>query len=194
MNTRRKIFGLALAAWLGGAALASPALADEQKSARPPYGPHHGMMMGGWGGYGMMGPGMMGPGMMMGGYGMMGGWGLDGPWGPELNLTDAQKKKVEALYAESREAGRGDWQAMYEAHQKMQAAMSGDKVDRAAATAAYRQMSEAMGRYMERTLDFREKLDGVLTDKQRETLREWQRTGWGCGAGPGPGPGRMMGR
>src|SRR5574337_741549 len=85
MNTRRKIFGLALAAWLGGAALASPALADEPKSARPPYGPYHGMMMVGYGGYGMMGPGMMGPGMMMGGYGMMGGWGLDGPWGPELN-------------------------------------------------------------------------------------------------------------
>ena len=76
----------------------------------------------------------------------------------------------------------------------MYAAMSGDKVDRAAATAAYRQMSEAMAQHMERVLDFREKLDGVLTDKQRETLREWQRTGWGCGMGPGSGPGRMRGR
>jgi Spy/CpxP family protein refolding chaperone len=188
MNTCRKIKGLTLAALLGGAMVGSPAFADEQKYAGPPGGGYHGMMMGGYG--------MMGPGMMMGdwGMGMMGGWGADGPWGPapELGLSDEQKKKIDALATAAREAGRADWQAMWEARQKMHTAMSGDKVDRAAATAAFRQMNEAMTRQMERSLDFREKVDAVLTDKQRATLRDWHRAGGGCG--PGPGPGRMMGR
>ena len=98
--------------------------------------------------------------------------------------------------AEAQEASRADWQAMNEAHLRMHATMGADKVDRAATMAAYRQMQELMSRQMERNLDFREKFDAVLTDKQRETLRERRRQSWGCGSGMGPGmgPGGMMGR
>jgi Spy/CpxP family protein refolding chaperone len=139
---------------------------------------------------------MMGPGMG-GGYGMMGGWAFGSPWGPapELGLSDAQRKQIDTLVAASRDTARGDWQSMNEVHQKMAAAMGGARVDRAAATAAYRQMSDVMARQFERSLALREKIDAVLSDEQRAKLRELEQTGSGCGPNGGqmpmPGPGHM---
>ncbi|MBL8446026.1 MAG: Spy/CpxP family protein refolding chaperone [Zoogloeaceae bacterium] len=136
---------------------------------------------------------MMGPGMMMG-PDIMGGWGVGGPWIADLGLSDTQKKKVDALAAEAQEASRADWQAMNEAHLRMQAALNGERTDRGTAMAAYRQMQEAMAHHLERNLDLREKLDAVLTDRQRDILQERRRQGCGMGMGPGMRPGGGMGR
>jgi hypothetical protein len=83
----------------------------------PGYGPGYGMgygmgpgMMGGYGpGYGM------GPGMMWGngGYGGCGGYGYG--YGPNaLNLTDAQRAKIEKIQSE---ASRSQWEIMNKMHE-----------------------------------------------------------------------------
>ena len=83
------------------------------------YGPGYGMgpgMMGGYGpGYGM-GPGMMGgygPGYGMG-PGMMGGCGGYGYGYNALNLTDAQREKIQKI---QEEAARSQWEVMNKMHE-----------------------------------------------------------------------------
>lgn len=190
MSIGNRIAGVAAAVALVGM-IHSPAVRAERDDSGSQGGfwaGHHGMM----GGYGY-GPGMMGgygPGYgMMGGWGMgpgmMGGWGPEDGWGPELGLSDSQRKKLETIQSEARQAGSADWKAMAEVHQKMYAATHGAKLDRAAAKAAFGQMSALVAKQFERSLDLQEKVDAVLTDKQREALRSG-----GCGGVPG----RMMDR
>jgi Spy/CpxP family protein refolding chaperone len=123
---------IAVIAGVGLAALAAPSFADSSTDYPPMmrgYGPGYGMgpgMMGGYGqgygpGYGM-GPGMMGgygpgygmgPGMMWGngGYGGCGGYG----YGLNaLNLSDAQRAKIEKIQSE---ASRSQWEIMNKMHE-----------------------------------------------------------------------------
>lgn len=184
MTIGKRLAGLAATMALVGMIHSPSALADKDDYASQGgyWAGHHGMMGGHGYGPGMMGGDHPGYGMMMGGWGM--GPGMMEGWGPDLGLSDDQRKKLEAIQSEAGKAGSADWKAMAEARQKMYAATHGAKLDRAAAKAAYGQMSALMARQFERSLDLQEKVDAVLTDKQREALRSWG----GCGAGPGSGP------
>jgi Spy/CpxP family protein refolding chaperone len=133
---------VALIAGAGLVAFAAPSFADSPEDYPPMmrgYGPGYGMgpgMMGGYGpgsqygrgygpGYGM-GPGMMGgygmgPWMMRGygpGYGMwpgmMGGCGGYGYGYNTLNLTDAQRAKIEKI---QEDAARSQWEIMNKMHE-----------------------------------------------------------------------------
>ena len=105
---------IAVIAGVGLAALAAPSFADSSTDYPPMmrgYGPGYGMgpgMMGGYGpGYGM------GPGMMWGngGYGGCGGYG----YGLNaLNLSDAQRAKIEKIQSE---ASRSQWEIMNKMHE-----------------------------------------------------------------------------
>lgn len=133
--TARKAL-VALIAGVGLAAVAAPGFAQSGTDYPPMmggYGPGYGMgpgMMGGYGygpGYGM-GPGMMrgygpgygmGPGMMRGygmGYGM--GPGMTGGCGGygynALNLTDAQREKIQKI---QQEAAQAQWEIMSKMHE-----------------------------------------------------------------------------
>jgi len=126
---------VALVAGIGLAAVAAPGFAQSGADYPPMmggYGPGYGMgpgMMGGYGpgyygrgygpGYGM-GPGMMrgyGPGYGMGygmGPGMMGGCGGYGYGYNALNLTDAQREKIQKI---QQEAAQSQWEIMNKMHE-----------------------------------------------------------------------------
>ncbi|MCZ7566070.1 MAG: Spy/CpxP family protein refolding chaperone [Burkholderiales bacterium] len=164
------------------------------------YSPDCGMgpgMMGGYGpGSGGMGPGMMGG--MMGpgvtGYGMMGGYGpgygmgpgmMGGMMGPgmtgsgmmgplwSLDLSDAQRAQISKIHDEVR---RKNWDVlgkMQDEQAKLRDAYATGKRDRAAILGAYKRIGELRLQRIENALDAREKLEGVLTQEQREQLRRW---------------------
>lgn len=147
----------------------------------PGYGMGPGMMGGGGGGYGPgygMGPGMMGggtgPGMMGGGMmggGMMGG-GMGGLW--RLDLTDTQRQQVLKVQDELR---RKNWDLLgkqQDEQAKLRDAYLGSgKRDRAAIVAAYKRIGELRVQRIENSLDAAEKIEGVLTQQQRDQLKGW---------------------
>ncbi len=178
---KRKLVGAAVAA---AAILAGTALGQG-------YGPGYGMgpgMMGGGGygpGYGM-GPGMMGgggygpgygmgPGMMGGGGygpgqgmgpGMMGGGGY-GPGFAALNLTDDQRKRIDAI---QEEVWRKQGELMGAMHAQSLRMYDFGKADDAAARKAFDAMAAAHKQMFETRLDARKRIDAVLTPEQRKQL------------------------
>lgn len=167
----------------------------------PGYGPGYGMgpgmmgpgMMGGYGpGYGM-GPGMMGPGYGYGhhmgpgggygrGYGM--GPGMMGGYGPggygmfgQLNLTSEQWSKINAIHDEF---GKKQWELggrMRDEAFKLRRLMTAEERDRNAINEQYKKLQDLRQQRFEARLDAREKIDGVLTDEQKQQLRRfspWQ--------------------
>lgn len=137
----------------------------------PGYGPGGGMgpgmMDGGGMGPGMMGGGGMGPGMM--GGGMMGG-GMGALW--QLDLSDAQRQQVLKIQDELR---RKNWDLLgktQDEQAKLRDAYFGSaKRDRAAIVAAYKRIGELRVQRIENSLDAIEKVEGVLTPQQRESLK-----------------------
>ena len=174
----------ALALTLGGAP--TPLLAAQAQTPPPPadgygYGIGPGMMGGGYGGWGM-GPGMMGGyGMgsgMMGGYGgpgMRGGHG----WSKWLDLTDAQRSKVNKIQDEARKARWALMGTMMDEQARLRDLYLAPKQDEAAIKATY----QALGKLHEQMFDIsaraQERMDAVLTQEQREKLRRYWRRGCG---------------
>jgi Spy/CpxP family protein refolding chaperone len=160
----------------------------------PGYGP--GRMYGPGGGYGPggygMGPGMMyGPGMMgmMGGYGMGpammgGGYGM-GPgtmrgWAMAyLDLTDDQQSKIEKLGDELRHKQWDLVGKMMDEQAKLRDLYGAPKFDRNAIAAAYKRIGELRQQAIEARLDMLGKVEGILTQEQRDKLRqEWGNGHW----------------
>lgn len=140
------------------------------------YGRGYGMGPGGPGGWGpgmMMGPGMMGHGMM--GHGFMGGPMMGAGGGRalwSLDLDESQRKEVLKLQDEQR---RKHWELMGRMHDEMaklrDAWLTEGKRDRAALSAAHKQMGELRQQAFEASLDAADRLDQILTAEQREQLR-----------------------
>ncbi|MCS4502629.1 hypothetical protein KBTX_01594 [wastewater metagenome] len=150
------------------------------------YGPG---MMGGAAPYGGYGPGMGmmhgGPGMMMGGYGagmgmmyggpMMGGGGMAGGmgyWLQALDLSDEQRERMLELRRTYREAAYERMAKMGTLMDEFRAAMAGDKPDPARIRDLHDQMADLQGEQIAQAVRLRNELTGLLTDEQREQLRE----------------------
>lgn len=139
-----------------------------------------GGMMGG-SGYGPgMGPGMLGGGGygmdsgMMGGYG--GGYGM-GPGmmgsasAPGLNLTDEQRAKASKIHDASRKKMWGSMGGMLDASSKLRELLSASTRDRAAISAAYKQVAELRQQMFEVGLDAKDEFERILSGDQRQQLR-----------------------
>ena len=164
---KRTLIGAAVA---GAVLLAGTALSQ---GYGPGYGMGPGMMGGGYGpGYGMgqgMGPGMMGgggygpgqgmgPGMMGGGYGS--GYAA-------LNLTDEQRKKIDAI---QEEVWSKQGELMGRMHAQSYRMHDFGKADDATARKAFDEMAAAHKQMFETRLDARKRIDAVLTPEQRKQL------------------------
>jgi Spy/CpxP family protein refolding chaperone len=157
---KRILIGAAVAA---AAILAATALGQG-------YGMGPGLMGGGYGpGYGMgsgmmggMGPGMMGQGM---GPGMMGGG--YGPGYAALNLTDEQRKKIDAI---QEEVWGKQGELMGRMHAQSYRMHDFGKADDAAARKAFDEMAAAHKQMFETRLEARKRIDAVLTPEQRKQL------------------------
>ena len=166
---RRMVYGILAAAMLGGAAVAT---ADETKPTwNCPYGGPP--MMGGYG----MGPGMMqgygsSPGMM-GAYGM--GPGMMGYAG-SVDLSADQRTRINAIRDETR---KQHWTMMGEIMDqqvRLQDLYDVPKTDSAAIEQAYKRIGELQRQMYESSIDAHKRMDAVLTDEQRERLRNtWRR-------------------
>lgn len=139
------------------------------------YGP--GMMGGGYG-MGMMGgygPGMMGGGYgmgMMGGYGhgMMGGYGMGPMYG--LDLSKEQRDKINAIHDDLR---KQNWQRMgkmMDAMARMRELYQSDTPDPKAVGKAFAEISDIKRQMLEARVAAHNELNKVLTDDQRQQLRQ----------------------
>ncbi|MEZ5619039.1 MAG: Spy/CpxP family protein refolding chaperone [Rhodocyclaceae bacterium] len=139
------------------------------------YGP--GMMGGGYG-HGMMGQGMMGQGMM--GQGMMGSQqGL-----PGISMDDKQRKAYNAINDDLR---RKRWELMgrtMDEQARLRDLYEAEKRDPAAIGAAYQRVFDLQRQMIEATVAAHNKIEGLLTAEQRQTVREFWGQSW---------RGRMMG-
>jgi len=162
--------------------------APTQLPPQPGYGMGPGMMGGYGSGYGM-GPGMMGgygPGVGYGrgygmGPGMMGGYGMGpgmmgGGLGAllHLDLTDAQRSQILKIQDETR---RKNWDLLGKQQDEQaklrDAYLVSGKRDRTAIVAAYKRISDLRVQRVENSLDAAEKIEGVLTQQQRDQLKRW---------------------
>jgi Spy/CpxP family protein refolding chaperone len=161
---KRTLIGAAVAA---AVLLAGTALSQ---GYGPGYGMGPGMMGGGYGpGYGMgpgtMGGGGYGPGQGMG-PGMMGGGGY-GPGLAALNLTDDQRKRIDAI---QEEVWRKQGELMGAMHAQSYRMYDFGKADDAAERKAFDSMAAAHKQMFETRLDARKRIDAVLTPEQRKQL------------------------
>lgn len=163
------------------------------------YGPWGGWgHMGGWGdgyqsqsepGWFGMGPGMMGD--AESGY----GWGRgrfhsgkgyampDGSYGSMLwlpqNMTEEQAKKSRELLAEADRTSSKLLQQRQDAQARMSRLYSSEKRDWNAIRAAATELAELSSQQMKSALEMQQKIDGLLTDNQRQEMtRDMQGYGW----------------
>lgn len=148
-------------------------------------GREHGIGPGMMGGYGQghgMGPGMMGgygqgygtsPGMMGGyGHGYGTGPGMMGYGGaPGSNLSDEQRAKAGKIHDASRKKMWESMGGMLDASSNLRQLLSASARDRAAVSAAYKQVAELRQKMFELGLDAQEEFERILTADQRKQLR-----------------------
>lgn len=137
--------------------LISAALAGAAILAGTALGQGYGM------GPGMMGGGGYGPGQGMG-PGMMGGY---GPGYAALNLTDEQRKKIDAI---QEEVWSKQGELMGRMHAQSYRMHDFGKADDAAARKAFDEMATAHKQMFETRLEARKRIDAVLTPEQRKQL------------------------
>lgn len=144
---------------------------------------HGGGRMGGWddrcrmdgvpGGYGM-GPGMgagMGPGMPGGGYAAMPGQ------LPEL--TPEQSQKIGQMQADSAQRDRSLIRQRREAQSRLDDLYAADTRDWNAIRATARTVLDLQRQQQDAAIDLQQKIDALLTDRQRhEMARGWRGSGW----------------
>ena len=145
-----------------GAAVAAAAILAGTALAQG-YGMGPGMMGGQDPGYGM-GPGMMGGNGQGMGPGMMGGY---GPGYAALNLTDEQRKKIDAI---QEEVWSKQGALMGRMHAQSYRMHDFGKGDDATARKAFDEMTAAHKQMFETQLEARKRIDAVLTPEQRKQL------------------------
>ncbi|SEG67273.1 Spy/CpxP family protein refolding chaperone [Marinobacterium lutimaris] len=156
------------------------------------YGP-----MMGYGGMGMMhgGPMMAGPGMGYGmgmihggpmmGYGMgMGGMGMmpcplmvgaQGMPGYGLQLDEAQQEKMSQIREKFWQQQQDQMQEMWEHHSEMQKLWLDGSADNDKILDAHRKMQQDQLKMLEERLNLQKEMDAVLTDEQRQQLKQMRR-------------------
>lgn len=129
----------------------------------PGYGPG---MMGGWGpGYG---PGY-GPGMMGGGP----GYGPGGGMLNALNLSDAQRDKIQTIQEEHFQK---NWAAMGQMRSemfKLRRMFNTDKVDANAVAEQQKKVDELRRQMLKSRIESYNQIEGVLTPEQRKQFRQF---------------------
>src|SRR5512139_3320197 len=174
------VTGLSLGAPLVHAQTAAPAdskaaAADKEKA--PPsggWGPGYGMGPGMMGGYGGAGYGM-GPGMM-GGYGM--GPGMMGGYGPQgmPDLSADQRAKIGKIQDETRRKNWALMGQMMDEQAKLRDLYDAPKRDSDAINNAYKNINELQRRMYESAADAHKRMEGVLTQEQKEkSWRFWRK-------------------
>lgn len=170
-----------------GTSLAVAAKGQGPGAVGCPYGQGYGMGPGnGMGpGYGMgqgygMGPGMMGgygmgPGMM-GGYGM--GQGMMGGYLYGLDLSDAQRSKINEIQDETRKQHWSMMGAIMDEQSKLRDLYGAEKPDNDAIEKSYKRIGEIQQKMYESAIDAHKRMDAVLTDEQRAKMRSQWRRGW----------------
>lgn len=142
----------------------------------------------GWGmdmPYGMMGQycvGMQGMGAGMG-FGMPGGGSAAMHW--QLpNLTPEQEQKISQLWRDSAERNRSLMQQRREAQARLSGLYATEKRDWSAIRTASRTALDLQRQQLDAAIDLQQKIDGLLTDSQRQDMvRAWRGCGW-MGAPP----------
>jgi Spy/CpxP family protein refolding chaperone len=145
-----------------------------------------GMMHGGYGGMGMGGYGMMGPGMMHGGYGGMGmgGYGMMGGYGGILNLSQAQRDKIETIQQNMRKNHFAMMEKIIEERQKLPELYNQENPSASKIGAVYGRIFTIQRQMIESSINARNQMNNVLTKEQREQIQQWHRGMWGGGYGP----------
>ncbi|MBT9589990.1 MAG: hypothetical protein IV089_03625 [Thiobacillus sp.] len=161
------------------------------------YGPWQGWgRMGGWdnshrsdgtfGGYamglGMTGGAASGQGWGMG-FGMPGGGSAMMPW--QLpSLTPEQEQKISQLWRDSAERNLSLMQQRWEAQVRLSGLYATEKRDWIAIRTASRSALDLQRQQLDAAIDLQQKVDGLLTDSQRQDMaRAWHGYGW-MGAPP----------
>ncbi|BAU49828.1 hypothetical protein SVA_3280 [Sulfurifustis variabilis] len=146
-----------------------------------------GGMMGGWGG-GMMGPGMMGPGTMDQEWAMGG----TAPF-EALDLSDEQRGQIARIRdAERRKHWNVAGQIM-DQQSRLRGLYEADQPDPKQVGQVYADISQLRRQMVETHVAADNEIQQLLTQEQREQLKQWRR-GPGYGPQGGYGPGGMMGR
>lgn len=151
------------------------------------YGMGPGMMgdMGAGRGWGMMPYGMMGqmgagmhgvgPGM---GTGMMGGSYPSVP-GQIPGLTAEQEQKLSRLQQEATERNSSLAQQLWTAQDQLNLLQMNEKRDWSAIRAASQHLFDLQRQQLDAAIDLQQKVDGLLTDSQRQEMaRSWWGYGW----------------
>lgn len=145
------------------------------------HGPMMGMggdaddgMMPGYGqgmgyGYGMGYGQGMGPGMMMGGM----GYGVQ-----MLDLSDAQREKIGQIQQRMRKQQYERMEKMIEAREAMRAEMWKDQPDPEAVARAHDRVSAIRREMLKERVQAHNEMRAVLSDEQRERLRETRGMMW----------------
>ncbi|HEY9097621.1 MAG TPA: hypothetical protein VIN38_01995 [Thiobacillus sp.] len=145
------------------------------------YGGGYGMGAGMMGGMssGMMG--QVGPGGMHGmgmGYGTMGG-DYPGMQNQLPGLTSEQSHKLSQLQQEAQARNSTLAQQLWTAQDKLNLLQMHEKRDWNAIRAASQQVFELQRQQHDAAIDMQQKVDGLLTDSQRQEMaRSWRGEGW----------------
>lgn len=188
-KTRNLLIGTAIAAAVGTTGVAVAGMGGYSGAC-----PQGAQMQQGQGGYGpgmMQGRGMMGHmmdqgpgammGQMMGGMqGMQGMGGMMGGMGPGLDLSDEQRTELGKLrqqFLPQMGELRGKMQAN---HEQLRAQMHGGTADEAAIAELADQKGALMAEMIKLHAAQRARMQALLTDEQREQMRQ-RRQGMGPG-------------
>ena len=109
----------------------------------------------------------MGSGMGLGAYTMM-------PWAPP-DLTSEQVQKIGQLQTESEARNRSLMQQGWEAQARLNGLYTADKRDWNSIRTASRALFDLQRQQMDAMIDMQQKIDGLLTDSQRQEMaRVWR--------------------
>lgn len=131
---------------------------------------HHmmgnGSVWGGWmGHHGMPYPGMMsGMSIMPGPQAMRG-----------LDLDEQQQQRIDALQEQVSEKRWKLLESLRAENRKLESLGLGDRIDPGAMTEQYARCAQLRRQIFELALEERQQVDEVLTDEQRNELRQWRR-------------------
>ncbi|MBF3439865.1 Spy/CpxP family protein refolding chaperone [Burkholderia pseudomallei] len=171
------VISLTTALWSLGLPVAPAAPASDAR-AQTPCGRGDGMgpgMMGGGYGRGMMGGYGMGPGMMRGdgmGPGMMMGF---GGWPSGLDLTSEQRAKINRIQDDTRKAHWALMGDMMDQQAKLRDLYDAPKRDGAAIDETSRAIGSLRQKMIDASVDTRKKMEAVLTSKQLDKLRAYEK-------------------
>lgn len=139
----------------------------------------------GWHGYGWGMMGDSGYGWEMGyPHGMMGHYGLAGGAHGMMsllpqNMTTEQAKKIGPLQNEAEKNNLTLQQQRRELQSHLQSLYASDKRDWNAIRSSVKELTELQRKQMDASIDMQQKIDGLLTDNQRqEMMRPWRNDGW----------------